>query len=153
MAPARCEEPAAARTRERETQAAFLKVLIAYDDGEASLQLQDRLAKVHRESKRIRQVIFVMVALFILALCGLGYCALLRPRVFSDPTHFVTRSLSFVGLASLISQVQLFGYLVWQRVAAGRLHQECHRRVVLPVESQLRAFLHGRGNVQPGREH
>jgi len=65
------------------------------------------------------------------------YCAILLPRISSNPTHIVTRSLNVVGLASLICQLEFFGYLLWHRYAVNRLHKECRRRVLLLVDSQL----------------
>ena len=124
---------------EHKTQAAFLKALIAYEDGEASLRLRESLAKADRERKRIRHASFLMVTLFILALSGLSYCALLLPQIFFNPGHFVTKSLSFLGLASLIAQLEFFGYLLWHHFEVNRLHKECRRRVLLLVDSQLRA--------------
>jgi hypothetical protein len=126
---------------EHKTQAAFLKALIAYEDGEASRRLRDSLAQADRERKRLRHALFLMVTLFILALSGLSYCALLLPQIFPNPGHFVTKSLSFLGLASLIAQLEFFGYLLWHRFAVSRLHKECRRRVLLLVESQLKASL------------
>ena len=63
------------RKLEHETQAAFLKALIALEDGEESRQLQDSLAKADRERECIRHALFLMVALFILSVVGLSYCA------------------------------------------------------------------------------
>jgi hypothetical protein len=51
---------------DHKTQAAFLKALIAYEAGEASLRLRESLAKADRERKRIGHALFLMVALFIL---------------------------------------------------------------------------------------
>ena len=138
---ASCDKSAPERMLDHETQAVFLKALIAYDDGEASLQLRDSLAKADRESKCIRRTMFVLVILFILSLAGLGYCAILLPQIFFNSTHFVTISLSVLGLASLIAQLELFGCLLWHRFAVDRLHKECRLRVLLLVESQLRASL------------
>jgi hypothetical protein len=127
------------RKLEHETQVAFLKALIALEDGEESRQLRASLTKADRERKRICHAMLLMVALFILSLAGLGYCALLLPPTLYNPSPFVTTSLSVLGLASLISQLEFFGYLLWHRVAVGRLHKECRRRVLLLVESQLSA--------------
>jgi hypothetical protein len=135
------DKPAPDRKLEHETQAAFLKALIAYEDGEESRQLRDSLAKTDRERKCIRHALFLMVMLFILSLAGLGYCALLLPRIFSNPAHFVTRSLEVLGLASLLCQLEFSGYLLWHRSAVNRLHKECRRRVLLLVEPQLCASL------------
>ena len=136
-----CDKFAPERILEHETQEAFLKRLIAYEDGEASIQLQNSLAKADRENKRIRHAMLLMVTIFLLSLVGLGVCAALLPQIFSNPTHFVIKSLGFLGLASLISQIELFGYLLWKRFAVNHLHKECRRRVLLLVESRLGASL------------
>jgi hypothetical protein len=65
------------RMLEHVTQAAFLKVLIAYEAGEASLRLRDDLAKAERERKCIRRAILLTVMLFILS----GRAELLCPSV------------------------------------------------------------------------
>jgi hypothetical protein len=132
---------------EHETQAAFLKVLIAYEAGEASLRLRDDLAKAERERKCIRRAILLTVMLFILSVSGLSYCALLLPHVYSNPSHFATVILSVLALASLICQLEFFGYLLWHRVAANRLLKECRRRVLLLAEPRLRASLRGSPSV------
>jgi hypothetical protein len=136
--PATRDKSAPAWTLEHETQAAFLKALIAYEDGEASRQLRESLAKAERESTFIRRAISLMVILFLLSLAGLAYCAQLLPQIFGKPTHFVTTSLCILGLVSLISQLEFGVYLVWHRFAVDRLHKECRRRVLLLVESQIR---------------
>jgi hypothetical protein len=82
-----------------------------------------------------------MVTLFLLSLAGLGFCALWLPHVSTDPTALATNSLIILGLASLISQLEFFGYLLWHRIALNRLHKECRLRVLHLVESRLRASL------------
>ena len=136
-----CDNSAPDRILENETQAAFLKALIAYGDGEASLELLDSLAKAEREGKRMHHAMFLMVTLFILSLAGLGYCAVLLPQIFFSPTHLVTKSLSVLVLASLIAQLEFFGCFIWHRFKVNRLHKECRRRVLLLIESQLRTSL------------
>jgi hypothetical protein len=129
------------RKPEHQTQAAFLKRLIALEDGEESRQLRDSLAKADRELACIRQALLLTVAIFILSLVGLGYCAVLLPQTFFHTPHFVTMSFSILGLASLIAQIEFSGYLLWHRIAVNRLHKECRRRVLLLVEPHLSASL------------
>jgi len=140
------------RKLEHETQAGFLKTLIAYEDNELNLQLRSSLAKADREGKYVRYALFSMATLFILSVAGLVYCAVLLPRIFADPAHFVTKSLSVLVLASLISQFEFFGYMLWQRTAVNRLHKECRRRVLLLVESQLSTSLRRDLSVGISRE-
>jgi hypothetical protein len=136
-----CDTSPPNRKLEHETQADFLKALIAYEDNEVNLELRSSLAKADREGKYIRYALFSMATLFILSVAGLVYCAVLLPQVFANPTHFVTKGLSVLVLASLISQFEFVGYMLWQRSAVNRLHKECRRRVLLLVESQLSASL------------
>jgi hypothetical protein len=140
------------RVLEHETQEAFLIALIAYEDGEASRQLRESLAKADRERKCIRHAMVLMVTLFILALAGLSYCALLLPEIIYSPTNLVRTGLSFLGLASLIAQFEFLGCLLWNRSAVNRLHKEGRRRVLLLVESQLRASLRRSLSADPGHE-
>jgi hypothetical protein len=132
---------------EQEAPAAFLKLLVAYEDGEASLQLKNDLVKADRETKCIHRAISYMLVLFILSLAGLSYCAILLPQIYSNPTYFVTKSLSVLGAASMICLLEFFGYLLWHLFAASRLQKECRRRVLLLVESRLTASLHGSPSV------
>ena len=125
------------RVLEHETQAAFLKALIALEDGEESRQLRDSLAKADRERKSIAsRHIADGGALHSIP----GWTWLLCPSAaagFLPSTQFVTMSLSFLGLASLIAQLEFFGYLLWHRSAMNRLHKECRRRVLLLVEPRF----------------
>ena len=147
-----CDKSAPNRKLEHETQTGFLKALIAYEDNEVNLQLSSSLAKADREGKYIRYALFSMATLFILSIAGLVYCAVLLPQVFTNPAHIVTKGLSVLVLASLISQFEFFGYMLWKRTAVNRLHKECRRRVLLLVESQQSASLRRDLSVGISRE-
>jgi hypothetical protein len=117
---------------------AFLKALLLSQDSEEHRQLYDNLEKAEREEKCLRRAIFLMVVLLMISVAGLGYCALLLPEVFHNPTHLLMRSLFVLGLGSLISQVLFLGYLIWHRSVVIRLHEECRRLVLaLSPPSQL----------------
>lgn len=131
-------KPLLGHMKEHTTEQAFLKLLIAHDASEESRQLQDGLAQAERDERCIRRAIFLMTVLFMLSLAGLGYCAILLPDVFRNPSHLAMRSLCYLGLGSLISQGAFMGYLLWHRVAARRLHRECRRLVLVLARSQLR---------------
>ena len=116
---------------------AFLKALLLHLDREERRQLHDRLAKAEREEECIRRAVFLMVVLLMVSVAGLVYCALLLPEVFHNPTHLLMRSLSVLGLGSLISQVVFLGYLLWHRTVVTRLHEECRRLILALARSQL----------------
>ncbi len=92
---------------------AFLQALLPHLDSEERRQLHEDLTKAEREGKCIRRAVFLMVVLLMLSAAGLGYCALLVPEVFRDPSHPLIRMLSVAGLGSLISQVVFLGHLLW----------------------------------------
>ena len=125
---------------DHKTQAAFLKALIAYEDNEASRQLQDNLAKADREREfHPSRLVLDGDALHSF----LGRNELLCPSAAAD--LFQSRalrhqSLNVLGLASLICQLEFFGYLLWHRVTVNRLHKECRRRVLLLIDSQPQCF-------------
>jgi hypothetical protein len=130
-------EPLAQMTAHKKA-GTFLKALLLHLDREERHRLYDNLAKVEREGKCIRRAVFLMVVLLLLSVAGLGYCALLLPEVFRTPTHVLMRTLSVLGLGSLISQIVFLGYLLWHRTAVTRLHEECRRLVLALAQSQLK---------------
>ena len=105
--------PVLERGREHKTEHTFLKQLIVHDASEASRLLQNDLTQAERDEKCIRRAVFSMVVLFMLSLAGLGYCAILLPDVFRNPSHLVMRSVCYLGLGSLMSQVAFLGYFLW----------------------------------------
>jgi hypothetical protein len=123
---------------ERNTEHAFLQRVIAQDAGEEGRQLQDRLAQAEHHDQYLRRALFLMGLLIMLSLAGLGYCAILLPGIFCDPTHVVIRSLRYLGVASLVSWVGFFGDFLWHRTAVGRLHRECQRQVLALAEGPPR---------------
>jgi hypothetical protein len=128
-----------AQTTAHKKAGAFLKALLMDLSTEERLQLYDRLDKAEREEKCIRHAVFLMVVLLMISVAGLAYCALLLPEVFRNPTHILMRSLSVLGLGSLIAQVVFLGYLLWHRIGVTRLHKECRRLVLALARSQLKA--------------
>jgi len=131
------EKPALDCKMARKTERAFLRQLLAHDTSEESRQLQDGLAQADRDEKCLRRAVFLMVVLFLLSVAGLSYCAILLPEVFSNPRHFVLRSLCDLGLGSLISQVAFLGYLLWHRAIVSRLHGECRLLALALAQSQF----------------
>ncbi len=130
-------QPALDALIEHRTELTFLKRLIVHDASEASRQLQNGLLKAERDETCILRAMSLMAVLFVLALAGLGYCAILLPDIFRDPEHVVMRGLGYLGLGSLISQGVLLGYLLWHRITVGRLRRECRRLVLALAQTQL----------------
>ena len=127
-----------AHRRKSKDQGAFLKALILRLESEERHRLHESLAKAERDGNCIRRAIGLVVVMLMISGAGLGYCALLLPEVFRDHTHLLTRSLSVLGLGSLISQVVFLGCLLWHRAVVTRLHEDCRHLVLALVRSQLK---------------
>lgn len=127
-----------AHMRESKEQGAFLKALILCLESEERHRLHESLAKAERDGNCIRRAMFLVVVMLLISGAGLGYCALLLPEVFRDHTHLLTRSLSVLGLGSLISQVVFLGCLLWHRAVVTRLHEDCRHLVLALARSQLK---------------
>ena len=84
------DKPAPDRTLVHKTQAAFLKALIAYEDGEASRQLRDRLAKADR---RLAATVTQWDALpWLLTTDGAMHDLRTVTERLPDPANYITTS-------------------------------------------------------------
>jgi hypothetical protein len=117
--------------------ATFLKALIEHLDGQEHRRLSDRLAKAEGEERCVRHAVLLATLLLLLTAAGLGYCAILVPEVFHNPTHLMMRILAVVGLGTLISLAVFLGYLFWHRALVAALHQECRQQVLALARSRL----------------
>ena len=112
---------------ERMTKGTSLKVRLAHEGSAVSLQLHDRLMKVERDTRYILRAVFLAAVFFLLSVAGLAYCVLLRPEIFYDSAHFLVKILSFMCLASLITEVEFLGLQLSHQRLVHRLHQEGRR--------------------------
>ncbi len=126
------------RATHKKTCAFLIALLNLHVDGEEDLQLRDELAKVEGEDKRICRALFLMLVLFMLAVAGLAYCAILLPPVYRNSDDLLIRCLLVLGLGSLISQAGFLGFLVWHRVVVRtRLYEECQLRILALAQAKL----------------
>jgi hypothetical protein len=121
---------------ERNTERAFLKLLIAHDTSKESQQLQHSLSQAERDEKCIRRALSLVVMLFMLSLVGLGYCAILFPEVLYQSRYHVLSGLGGLGLGSVISLVGILTCLLWHSVAVSRLHRTCRLRLLAKIQLQ-----------------
>lgn len=126
-------------TAQKESSA-FLRALLVYLSKEERGHWYDSLAHAEREHQCLRRAVFLMGVLLMVALAGMGYCAVLLPDVFRDPTHLIIRGLSVLGLGALIAQVVFLGYLIWHRTVMNHLHEECRSLVRALVRSRRKAL-------------
>ena len=141
---------------EHETETAFLRHIILYDDSEERRKLEKSIAQVRRDTHCVQRVASVVALFPLLALAGLAYGALLQENFPYSGSAFVLRVLCVLGLASLICLVGFAGLLTVYLTKLHRLQKEARQLVIKLLESRLGnphvATLPGRHRVFAGGE-
>jgi len=116
----------------------FLGALLLHLDSQESRRLYHELLALERDERCLWRGLFVMGVLLMVALAGLGYCALLLPNSERGFTHPMVSCMLVLGLGALISQAVFLGYLLWQRTKVMNLHKECRGLILTLAPSRLR---------------
>jgi len=127
----------AALVSEHERDTAFLRCCLRYDDSTKRHQLEARIAQVQRNDRCVRRVMWLMALLTLLSGAGLAYSAVLLENFAYGKALLITKLLSEVGLAGLISVVAFVGLLIAYRMELNRLREECRRLFTTLLESRL----------------
>jgi hypothetical protein len=139
---------------EHETETAFLRHIILYDDSEERLRLDKSIAQVRRDTRCVQRVASVTVLFPLLALAGLAYGALLQTNSPYSGAELVLRVLCVLGLAALICLVGFAGLLTVYLSKLRRLQKEARQLVLRLLESRLGdphvATMQGSHRVQGG---
>ena len=80
---------------------------------------------------------WLMALLTLLSGAGLAYSAVLLENFAYGKALLITKLLSEVGLAGLISVVAFVGLLIAYRMELNRLREECRRLFTTLLESRL----------------
>src|SRR5512141_2266309 len=96
---------------EHQTETAFLRHIILYDDSEARRKLEQSIAQLKRDTNCVRRVASLVAQLALLALAGIAYGVLLQENFPYNGSGLVFRILCVLGLASLICLVGFAGLL------------------------------------------
>lgn len=122
---------------EHQTETAFLRHIIRYDDGDEGRKLEKSIAQVQQDVRCVQRVASVTALFPLLAIAGVTYGVILQEDFPSNLSDHVLRVLCVLGLASLIC---LVGFAVLLTVYLKRLHQlrkEARQLVIRLPESRL----------------
>ena len=122
---------------EHETETAFLRHIILYDDSGERHKLEKGIAQVRRDMCCVQRVVSLTAPFPLLAIAGIAYGVLLQENFPYNGSELVFRVLCVLGLASLICLVGFAGLLTVYRKKLHRLRKEARQLVITLLESRL----------------
>lgn len=154
---------AEANMSERQKQSEFLKALILEADTQEHRRLQEKITEAERDERCVNRAMRIVAVVAVLAVCGIGYLAVLLPDFFEDSSHILIRSCCALALGSLICFFVFFGLWIWHRALVNRALEEGRRCILAehdlaagprprPQPSELPSIdhsSHARPSVQP----
>ena len=120
-----------------QTETAFLRRIILYDDGEEPRKLETSIERVQRHQRCVQRVTYVLAPFPMMAIAGVFYAEILQEGFPYRGFGLGLRLLCEVGLASLVFLVGFVGLLAVYRLKLNRLRKECFELVVRLLESRL----------------
>ena len=121
---------------EHEKHSAFLKSLLTCDDNAEHHGLQERISRAERDEHCLGCACRLVSLIALLALAGLGYCAVLLPEFFQKARHFYVQVFSALALASVLCLTAFIGLWLWYRSIVNRLHDEGRKFIAALVQSR-----------------
>lgn len=122
---------------EHQTETAFLRHVILYNDSEERRKLEKRIAQVRCDTRCVQRVALVTALFPLLALAGIAYGVLLQENFPYNASELVLRILCVLGLASLICLVGFAGLWTFYFRKLHRLRKEARQLVIRTLESRL----------------
>ena len=121
----------------QQTEAAFLRNIILYDDSDECRNLEKRIAQVQQDASCVQRAVSVTALAPPLAIVGIAYGVLLQQNYPYSGSEFVFRVLCVLGLASVICLVGFAGLLTRYRKELSRLRKEARQSVARLLESRV----------------
>lgn len=123
---------------EHQKQAAFLKALMAYDDGIEHRSLKERLSVAERNERCLTYACRLVGVILLVGVAGLGYSAVLLPEFFDNSPHLLIQFFSALGLGSTMCLAVFSALWFWYRSAVNRIYEECRQIVTRMVEVRFK---------------
>jgi len=120
-----------------QTETAFLRHIILYDDSDECRKLKNSIAQIQRDMHCVQRVASVTALFPVLAIAGIAYGMLLQENFPYNGSELVLRVLCELGLASLICLSCFAGLLTVYRKKLDRLRKEARQLVIRLLESHL----------------
>lgn len=122
---------------EHQTETAFLRHIILYDDSDERRKLEKRIAQVQQDVRCVQRVASVTALFPLLAIAGIAYGVLLQENFPYSGSEYVLWFLCVLGLASLVCLVGFAGLLTVYLKKLRRLRKEARQLVIRLLESHL----------------
>jgi hypothetical protein len=122
---------------EHQSEMAFLRYLIAFDNTDESRDLDERIAEGQRNLRCIKRAASLAALFAALGMAGFAYGTLLEDNFPYGRSHFVLRFICEFGLAAAVPLAVLLAFLVASRAKLDRLREECRRRIAIVLELRL----------------
>jgi hypothetical protein len=122
---------------EHETETAFLRHIILYDDSDKRLKLEENIAQVQQHVRCVQRVASVTAPFPLLAIAGIAYGAILHDNFPFNGAELVFTVLCVLGLASLICLVGFAGLLMVYFKKLHQLRKEARQLAIRLLESRL----------------
>jgi hypothetical protein len=123
---------------EHQKQAAFLRALMAYEDGIEHQLLKERLCAAEKNERCLVYACRLVGCLVLVGLAGLGYSAVLLPQFFDNSPHVLIQFFSALGLGSMMCLGVFGGLWFWYRIAVNRVYDECRKVVMRMIEVRFK---------------
>ena len=123
-------------------QAAFLRMLLAYEDADKRRELQEHLAQAEKNERCVLVATRLVGVIAAMGLAGLGYSAVLLPEFFNTSSHILVQFFSALALGSAMCLTVFVGLWLYYRGALNRVHDECRRVITRMIEARLQATEH-----------
>ncbi|HXG49535.1 MAG TPA: hypothetical protein VNO52_18075 [Methylomirabilota bacterium] len=115
---------------ERQKQSEFLKALILETDTEEHRRLREKIIEAERDERCVNRAMRIVAVVAVLAVCGIGYLAVLLPDFFEESSHILIRSCCALALGSLICFFVFLGLWIWHRALVNRALEEGRRCIL-----------------------
>ena len=121
---------------EHQSETAFLRQIILFENSDEGRKLEQKIAQVQREQRCVNRAAALVALLTALGLAAVGYGVFLQEN-FLYELDLVLRLISEFGLASLICLLGFLFLSLGRQRRLKELRAECRRLISRVVESRL----------------
>jgi hypothetical protein len=120
-----------------QTETAFLRHIILYDESNERRKLEENIVQVQQDVRCVQRVASVTAPFPLLAIVGIAYGAILHDNFPFNGAEVVFTVLCVLGLASLICLVGFAGFLTVYFKKLHRLRKEARQLAIRLLDSRL----------------
>jgi hypothetical protein len=123
---------------DHQSETAFLRRCILYDESAGRLELEKTIIRIERDERRVGRAVLLTAMLTALAVAGLGYGAMLGDNFPYNTPQFIITMICVLGTGSLISLMIFVVLGMIYRRNLDQRREECRQLVSRLLESRSR---------------